>query len=460
MTLKKITLSALAAAMLTSAAVAAGTGTFTYDGLGSNTSYVVASEMYLGTGDTNNTLDANNTMSYTTGSVPSGTVTEPAMTLEFPTGVLAFMSTDSNVTIQGGITIGTLKASSNGTNQIIFDKVAGTSVNSNTDLNITGALTVQFPDGTTSTTSTFKVGYSTSPDTADEGTTTLITSVDQISASVTTKFAGFIDAANEFKLLVTAAGANLTPDTAVITIDSDPTGIDNPVLALGTTFATILNVDTNVSTAGAMTSAQTAGTATIVLIAQGADNNYTSGLTAVTLDATDETLTYSFAPTGVNGTGTLAPTVFTATATGTYTAGTETLFTASDAGSWTIYGYSAQIPNVSGLSTHDTTMKFTNSSSTASEIYFTLIDPDGTTVTLNSLNDGLTSLGVNVTGTYKASALVALITDTNFDATGSFSVEVSIPTTPNSVYGMASFKNTALGQFKDLPVYNSSTMGY
>ena len=128
----------------------------------------------------------------------------------------------------------------------------------------------------------------------------------------------------------------------------------------------------------------------------------------------------------------------------------------ANAGSWTIYGYNAQIPNVSGLSTHDTTMKFTNRSTLDTNIYFTLIDPDGTVVSLDSVtNTSLAALSANETGTYKASALIALITDADFDATSSFSVEVSIPTTPTSVYGMASFKNTTLGQFKDLPVYNS-----
>lgn len=457
MTLKTIGLSALTAAMITTAATA---GTLTFDGTGTNTSYVVASEYYLGTVDVNNSLDLNSTLTYRTGTLPSGTVTEPAITIEFPTGVTAFASTDANITIIGGATIGTLKAASNGTNQLIFDKVTGSSVNSNTDLNITGSLVVQFPNGTTSTTAEVKIGYSTDPSTADQGSTTLISAVDQVTASITTKFNAFIDAANSFRLLVDSTGAAAGTDTAVITFDSDGTGFDRPVLTGGTSFATVLNPDNNVSVAGAMTSTKTAGTATIVAIAQGVDNNYTSGLTAITIDATDEEVTYTYTPTGALSTSQISPTLFTATVTGTYSAGTETLINASSAGSWSIYGYTAQIPNVSGLSTHDTTMKFTNRSTTASEIYFTLVDPDGTTATLSSAADGLTTLGAGVTGTYKASALIALITDTNFDATGSFSVEVSIPTTPNSVYGMASFKNTTLGQFKDLPVYNSSTMSY
>ena len=458
MTLNKSLLSAAAIAVLSTSAIA---GTLTYTG--TNSTYVVATEIYLGTADINNTMDMNNTLTYKTASLPSGTVTEPAITIEFPTGVKAFATTDANITLlsDSSYTLGTLKASSNGTNQLIFDKVAGQSLNSNTDLNITGGLTVEFPDGTTSTTATLKVGYSTDPSTADEGTVSLITAVDQVSASMTATFNGFIDAANSFKLLVDSAGANAPTDTATVSFDMDPAGIDNAIAtADGTTISTSILPDNNVSVAGTMSTLAANDGQTQAALVQGADNNYTSGMSVITVDAVDETVRYSFSPTGVNGTNQIATTTFTANVIATFPAGTKSLLTSASAGAWSIYGYSAQIPNVSGLSTHDTTMKFTNSSTTAAEIYFTLIDPDGTEVTLDSVNDGLTSLGVNVTGTYKASALVALITDTNFDSTGSFSVEVSIPTTPNSVYGMASFKNTALGQFKDLPVYNSSTNSY
>jgi len=131
------------------------------------------------------------------------------------------------------------------------------------------------------------------------------------------------------------------------------------------------------------------------------------------------------------------------------------------AGEWTVYGYNAQIPNVASTANVDVTMKFTNRSDIDAEIYFTLIDQDGTIVRLDSeKNPSLAKLPANTTGTYKASTLVSLITDPTFDKTNSFSVEVIIPTTPDKVYGMASFKNLQLGQFKDLPVYNSSSMTY
>jgi len=78
-------------------------------------------------------------------------------------------------------------------------------------------------------------------------------------------------------------------------------------------------------------------------------------------------------------------------------------------------------------------MKFTNRSSLPTNIYFTLIDPQGHTVSLNSVdNPKLAALPAGTTGTYTASELVSLIpAGTTFNHTGSFSIEVSIPTTPS-----------------------------
>jgi hypothetical protein len=56
--------------------------------------------------------------------------------------------------------------------------------------------------------------------------------------------------------------------------------------------------------------------------------------------------------------------------------------------------------------------------------------------------------------------LLAQVTDVAFNKTASISVEVSVPATPTNIYGFASFRNLKLGQFKDLPIYNSSTLSY
>ena len=132
------------------------------------------------------------------------------------------------------------------------------------------------------------------------------------------------------------------------------------------------------------------------------------------------------------------------------------------AGYWGIYGYNAQIPNAAGLDNYQTTLKFTNRSTIDAEIYITLIDPAGTKVTVDSENDGIASLAKGTTGTYRVSDLVAKATekDSTFNGNGSVSIEVVVPTSPNSVYGAASFKNVQFGQFKDLPVYSNSEMTY
>ncbi len=131
---------------------------------------------------------------------------------------------------------------------------------------------------------------------------------------------------------------------------------------------------------------------------------------------------------------------------------------AQNAGRWTIYGYSAQIPNVSATSYTSTVLKFTNRSKLTKNIYFTLIDPNGTKVTFSSKsNPSIAVLKPYATSTYKASTLekVAKTINPNFNDKTSFSVEVTIASNPNNVYGMASFKNKSLGQFKMLPVYTN-----
>jgi len=136
--------------------------------------------------------------------------------------------------------------------------------------------------------------------------------------------------------------------------------------------------------------------------------------------------------------------------------------TTNNAGAWTIYGYNAQIPNVAGIGTDiETTMKFTNRSGLDADIFFTLIDQDGTIVELSSVDTPeIVNLPKNTTGKYNATDLLNLVTDPEFNKNASFSVEVAIPTTPSAVYGIASFKNLKTAQFSDLPVYNTSTMTY
>ena len=253
----------------------------------------------------------------------------------------------------------------------------------------------------------------------------------QWTASVVTKFDGQIDAAASF-LSFTTATAN--PDLASIRIASN----SNVIVGLPAVVNVTTTMENNISNFGALTEATTAfGAPTLAATTSGYGYDVNSSSQTATFD-------HNLSFTDAGNTNEMLETTFTTAVSlvaSSANAGlpTQTLIAsaATNLGEWTIYGYKAQIPNVSGLSTHDTTMKFTNRSGIDTNIYFTLIDPDGTRVTLNSVaNPTLAALAQNTTGKYKASELIALVTEADFDASTSFSVEVSIPTTPSKVYGI------------------------
>lgn len=325
-----------------------------------------------------------------------------------------------------------------------------------TDVNGTAAIEVTVVKGSTSDVTLATELYSgDSQQLADAAPAISIAKVGpEYVGSVTQKFDARIDASNSFFTFYdrNSDGATKRADDAIFNLHQNAT---LPGASLGATDATIVvTFDQNLTA-----NAYVAGGASVTQN----DTNVTDALANIfnTTNAVadvNETITLT-----VNGSSAVKKTNFDAHA---YVTSGSTNFdligkTSGNAGAWTIYGYNAQIPNVVGLTNIDTTMKFTNRSSLDTNIYFTLIDPDGTVATLNSVdNTELAKLPANSTGKYKASALLALVTDPAFNKNGSISVEVSIPTTPDAVYGMASFKNKTLGQFKDLPVYNSSSMSY
>lgn len=116
-------------------------------------------------------------------------------------------------------------------------------------------------------------------------------------------------------------------------------------------------------------------------------------------------------------------------------------------GSWSIYGYSAVVPNVtySSAANIQTVFTFTNQSSVSANVYFIVYKNNGgkpTTVNMGVLPAGYTKK-------YNFSDILA---KGNLPQ-GSYTVKVSIPTTPTKVYGYASFRNSTLGAFKYLPMY-------
>ncbi|MCD6258009.1 MAG: hypothetical protein J7J31_00240 [Helicobacteraceae bacterium] len=405
----------------------------------------------------------------------ASTATEPGFELKFP-GLTPIA--ESNITIADSDTNVTVAVfDRNDGESVIFSTVSGTTIQRNKnytvghELNATHSdttrlgtsLMLSLPVGTTTADASL-ILYSNSGDsTLDTATDTILETRTQFTGSFGTQLDAQIDASADF-LLFNADGAradSTTQDSYTFTFANDK---DIDFAATSTDVTYTVFADRNISTftvtaADADTNDVFSGSwADAVWPAPTVnDYNITASVVGDTNGSVTEEVQLTVAPTED-----MAIVNFTGQGVVTFDGGaTKTLFSGVSAGNWTIYGYTAQIPNVAGLSTHDTVMKFTNRSSLNTNIYFTLIDPDGTTATLNSADNAeIASLNADTTGTYVASALLALVDDAAFDKTGSISVEVSIPTTPDAVYGMASFKNNALGQFKDLPVYNSSSMGY
>jgi hypothetical protein len=296
----------------------------------------------------------------------------------------------------------------------------------------------------------------------EAGPTTLYTIGKEFTATVSGPLNARIDASSGFETFFDQHDlADNASDTLTIAVKRNVTvvggGLDTPMLNLVTFSDTNLTAN-NYSTAAAYDAATPATT----------DNDFNVTVAATAAATADDvnTVAYTLDYT-VDGTSKIEKTNFGAhmwvaeAADHTFDMLTNN---GTNAGAWTIYGYNAQIPNVSANDIVETTFAFTNRSGLAAPVIFTLIDPDGTAVTLSSDDyASISGIGQNETKKYKASALKALAAsaDAAFDgAAAYFAVEVSIPTTPSSVYGYASFKNNALGQFKDLPVYNTSDMTY
>lgn len=482
MTIKKLGISAATAAVLASSAFAAGTLTVS-GGINSISSELIDSQ------DVN--VSFSNPLTYTNG-MSASSATEPGFELTI-SGATMNSTSGANLVVKvadgegytdENTTVATFDRLDGGS--VIFSTVADQTVertkkymivsDDGSDSNGTHShvntvdsadLNVSLAQGTATVNAQIKLWSNSGDSELDTATAQILETATQFSGSFGNRLNAQIDASQSFALFEntnTTTAESTTKDDFTFTVANDK---DITYPATATKFDVNITADADIS---AINAVDDANTDAVSVTGAWADNDFNGtviGTDTIYMETTatnhdnNGSITEDMGVT-IDGTTTLGVTNFTATGKVYFDNGaTKTLFSNSAAGTWSIYGYQAQIPNVVGTATIDTTFKFTNRSSLDTEIYFTLVDPDGTVATLNSVtNTELASLASNNTGSYKASELVALVNDANFDSTGSFSVEVSIPTTPTSVYGMASFKNKTLGQFKDLPVYNSSSMGY
>lgn len=454
MTIKKLSLSAVAAAMVATSAIAGSIDAGSLSKVSKELLTAQAVDVNLSNG-----IEYTNSMNNT----DVKTASEAGFELEIAglknASGLEVINPDTNTTIatQTGIVGDTIIFEAATGQSAVEDQTymfISTSTKGVSNDIVAGELEVSIPKGSTSLSATVKTTSNDGVSVLDTASGPIVSTVQQFSLQVSEKLSASIDAAADFLEFTTVNGlaATTTTDTFEYNFTNLKAELDFPADETARSMV-LLTGDQNISTY-AVTSSVGADTVNDMNITldTGAD-------LALDTNGTTSTVTRTFT---VNPTDDMRPVTFTLNGTTTINGGVVVnLGTGLDAGNWDVYGYTAQIPNVAGLSTHDTVMKFTNRSSIDADIYFTLIDPDGTVARLNSVdNPELASLAADTTGTYVASALLALVDDAAFNKTGSISVEVAVPTTPDAVYGMASFKNNALGQFKDLPVYNSSDMNY
>jgi len=136
-------------------------------------------------------------------------------------------------------------------------------------------------------------------------------------------------------------------------------------------------------------------------------------------------------------------------------------------GEWKPFGYAAQIPNVTTNTAKNlsTNIIVTNTGDKVAEVFFTLVS-GGKECTINSVDSAavVPAIPANSVTVYSATDLLAnCATPAPLPtSTTKFGLEIDIATTPTNIYTAASFRNstTSTKVFKDLPVYNTSSMSY
>lgn len=285
-------------------------------------------------------------------------------------------------------------------------------------------------------------------------------------ANATDKFDAQIDASKAFLKFVANATTTTgtTADDGIITVTENKVDIGTGTLSLQIDTG----ADKNVSSFAVATD-NTGSVTNVGSLAESFDGtNYTAERN-ITVGETGgaNTSTYDLTYTvGTAGLKAIDETNFTAAVKATSTVNnthlnTQYLATGTDFGNWTIYGYQAQIPKVTyeteaGAGNNiDTKISFTNRSSLTAGVYMTIYAEDGSKCSYSDVN----ALTPDNSKEYVFSNVLATC-PAGYPDHGSFSVEVSIPTNPSNVYGFASFKNKTLGRFKDLPIYNTSKLHY
>jgi len=141
----------------------------------------------------------------------------------------------------------------------------------------------------------------------------------------------------------------------------------------------------------------------------------------------------------------------------TYTPADPSYSANTAAGEWAEFAYIAQIPSATTDSAVETKLKVVNRSCKDVTPIFKLVK-DGVVTTVKAPS----IVAVDSQVQFKLSDIVAKAIDegASISATGQYALEVTIPGNAEDFYVYAQSKNVNVGQFKDLPVYNTSTRNY
>lgn len=315
----------------------------------------------------------------------------------------------------------------------------------------------------------------------DSNSLEIANSIQEYGISVSKEFSADIDASDDFATFVFPGNAvSATADDASVTVTKailanpisagfDLDSLQGPI-ALATTITNlndstdyITSVDANYTAAGSVADTDagsfSAGT-----------TSYTLANTPTSPDAgvlnIDGNVIGVFDINAAN-TGKVLKTEFSVDSGW---AGTATDCRAIDTiGTWSVFGYQAQVPNVRASgTTQESYFNITNRSTITADAIFTLIannNGDGTTGnTCTFTQDTIAPDGIlQVTASELIASADAACTGFAADIAdngGKMSVEINVLTAPDSVYTYVNQVNGVTGVGKDLPVYNTSEMTY
>lgn len=440
MTIKKLALSTVAAAMVTTSASATG-GT-----LAITNAQTVGAESLVAAKNHVNSVDINTTYTVNIlGSISTGSVIYTISGVDINSSNAAAVSVfnaGSGSTFEE-VTSGCANGAAG---QIICD-VNGTITSGDvlylSDANNSGttnpggyAWDVNTTAGFTSATISAQLTNSATTE-IDSGTAvTFLTATTEWSASVTTPFASTIDASDSFLSFQSDANATITISQTAVDL-----GSATPA------FVWSVMPDSNVSAFGTVTMTGA--------VTQGRDNNYTMTGGAAALAA--GVYQMDFTPDTTNA---IAESSFTTGLTATFNSNAVNLIAAnSNFGTFTTYGYTGNIPGASySAGITDTIITLVNDQAAATaDTVVVLTDADGDSCTLTSSTDAeVTKPTANSSTKYTLSTMLGNAGCSALTGT-SYAIQITLPTTPSNVFANAFVKNSSINQFKVLPVYSNGT---